>query len=309
MARRVTGCRTLRVSLAGMAAALVISATAGAAICPGTVGASTTPPSVYIVHGDGTVSDRNSGLMWKQCYEGLSGTACATGTTTQLRWSSALDAAKNSAFAGYSDWRLPNRKELESLVDTSCYSPAVNDTVFPGTGGDFVWTSSTQDGDPSMAWLVYFYVGNAASDNKTYPRQIRLVREGQFFDALGPGLCRLDIDGDASFAVGIDGLLIVRYLLNVSGSLLVSGIRQFPVTATRTTPIDLSNYMASLNLDIDGSGGAPDAATDGMIVLRALLGLVGTDVTAGLPIPANALRKDWFTIAPYLRDVCLLPVR
>ena len=304
----VLASRTLRGLFAGMVATLALLSAASAAICPGTVGATTTATSAFVVNGDGTVTDRNSELMWKQCYEGLSGAGCAIGATMQMTWRAALAAAKNSLFAGYSDWRVPNRQELESLLDSSCYSPATNDTVFPGTGGDYVWSSTTMDANPALAWLVYFYVGNSSADNKTYPRQVRLVRAGQFFDALGAGPCRLDVDGDSSFSASIDGLLIVRHLLNISGAALVSGIAQFPSTAKRTTPIDLSNYMASLNLDIDGSGGVPDAATDGMIVLRVMLGLVGAEVTAGLPIPANALRRDWITIAPYLRDVCLLSV-
>ena len=172
----VLASRTLRGLFAGMVATLALLSAASAAICPGTVGATTTATSAFVVNGDGTVTDRNSELMWKQCYEGLSGAGCAIGATMQMTWRAALAAAKNSLFAGYSDWRVPNRQELESLLDSSCYSPATNDTVFPGTGGDYVWSSTTMDANPALAWLVYFYVGNSSADNKTYPRQVRLVR-------------------------------------------------------------------------------------------------------------------------------------
>ncbi len=121
-------------------------------------------------------------------------------------------------------------------------------------------------------------------------------------------LCRLDIDGDAAYKPLIDGQLLIRHMLGISGPPLVAALPAFPVTATRKTDGVITNYLNTLDLDIDGSGGAPLAATDGMIVLRAMLGFRGAAVTAGLPIPGGALRRDWTTIEPYLSGTCLMPV-
>ena len=125
---------------------------------------------------------------------------------------------------------------------------------------------------------------------------------------IGVALCRLDVDGDGTHSALIDGQLLIRHLLGITGPSLVVAIPAFPLSAQRTTDGVISRYLNTLDLDIDGSGGAPLAATDGMIVLRAMLGFSGAAVTAGLPIPVGALRSDWTTIGPYLSGTCLMPV-
>jgi hypothetical protein len=62
--------------------------------------------AALIDNGNGTVTDTGSGLMWQK--------ATAPGTYT---WQAALSYCENLSLAGHSDWRLPNRNELESLVD------------------------------------------------------------------------------------------------------------------------------------------------------------------------------------------------
>ncbi|MCY1722381.1 DUF1566 domain-containing protein [Prolixibacteraceae bacterium Z1-6] len=57
-------------------------------------------------NGDGTVSDLATGLMWQKADDGNS-----------YNWEEALDYAWNLELAGYSDWRLPDAKELQSIVD------------------------------------------------------------------------------------------------------------------------------------------------------------------------------------------------
>src|SRR5690606_30025558 len=91
-------------------------------------------------NGDGTVTDDRTGLMWKACVEGLGGTDCATGAASLLDWGAALGAAESSTFAGYDDWRLPNVRELRSLAALDRASPAIDETLFPGTPADATWT-------------------------------------------------------------------------------------------------------------------------------------------------------------------------
>jgi hypothetical protein len=67
-------------------------------------------------------------------------------------------------YAGHRDWRLPNVKELQSIVDYSKVNPA---SSVPGsTAAEFYWSSSTYAGSPSFAWGVNFNDGNVNNDNK-----------------------------------------------------------------------------------------------------------------------------------------------
>ena len=109
---------------------------------------------------DGTVLHTKTGLMWKRCAEGQTwdGATC-TGTITSLNWPNALAAAVNSTFAGYTDWRLPNAKELQSIVESCGFSPAINQTVFPATPASNFWSASSYGPNPANAWNVFFYDG------------------------------------------------------------------------------------------------------------------------------------------------------
>jgi hypothetical protein len=136
------------------------------------------PDSRYSDHGDGTVTDLQTGLMWKRCSEGQSGTACS-GTESIQTWQAALTTAANSSFAGYSDWRLPSVKELQSLVETGCHSPSINGVRFPNTPSNSFWTSTTVASNASNARVVNFSSGNVNGSVKSGNLGVRLVRAGQ----------------------------------------------------------------------------------------------------------------------------------
>ena len=147
-----------------------------------------TPNSSFNDNGDGTVTHALTALTWKQCVQGLSGTGCATGAASVMTWSAALRTAVNDTTAGHSDWRLPNKKELESIVETCGYTPAINRSAFPNTPSSYFWSSSSYGQDPSNAWIVNFNLGFTNAYSKTaYSFNVRLVRGGQppdSFDAL-----------------------------------------------------------------------------------------------------------------------------
>ncbi len=173
---------------AGLALALFLTSAPSWAVCtagnPNGNVAEATPSADFTVPGDGTVTHHaKTGLMWKQCTEGLSGAACATGADTVMNWSNALAAAESSTFAGYTDWRLPNSKELNSIVETCGYSPSINQTLFPATLVAFFWSASTAVPAPAYVWSVYFYDGGDNLNGKSSGGFARLVRGGQSFDS------------------------------------------------------------------------------------------------------------------------------
>ena len=93
-----------------------------------------TPDNAFTVYNNGTVTHNKTGLMWMRCELGQTwdGTTSTCGGTSQgYQWSAALQAADGYAFAGYSDWRLPNKNELASIVEWACINPAINTLVFP----------------------------------------------------------------------------------------------------------------------------------------------------------------------------------
>ena len=93
-----------------------------------------TPTEDFLTHPDGTAIHLVTGLMWKRCAEGQtwnSGSCTESGWASMFTWMSALQHAHaESAFAGYDDWRLPNIKELGTIVEISCSAPAINAAVF-----------------------------------------------------------------------------------------------------------------------------------------------------------------------------------
>ena|SRR5690554_159323 len=149
--------------------------------CPAGI-AETKPASQYQINSDGTVTDKKTDLVWAQCTYGLSGNNCATGSAQSFTWKGALDvaqAANSAEYLGHGDWRLPNIKELQSLAEKACYSPAINEVVFPNTLSSGYWSSSPYAYISGSAWYVYFYYGDEDSLNKNNSFYVRLVRAGQ----------------------------------------------------------------------------------------------------------------------------------
>ena len=138
-----------------------------------------TPASRFVVDADkGTVLDKKGGLMWKRCVEGRSGAGCADGSHASYDWQGALSLAAASAHAGFGDWRLPNVKELRSIVEEKCHDPSVNLSVFPNTPPDWHWSSSPVASYPGFAWLVGFGFGDSYGDSLGNSGAVRLVRGG-----------------------------------------------------------------------------------------------------------------------------------
>ena len=136
----------------------------------------------YTDNGDSTVTDNSTGLMWQKCSVGRSGSTCATGSATTMIWAtttaelSAVVTCQDATTAGYTDWRLPNVNELQSLVDYSRVNPSINITYFPNTAASNYWSASTFVNSPSIAWYASFSYGYVYNLSKTNLYYVRCVR-------------------------------------------------------------------------------------------------------------------------------------
>ncbi|MEY4978521.1 MAG: hypothetical protein RLZZ352_791 [Pseudomonadota bacterium] len=125
----------------------------------------------YSAPGD-EVTDSKTGLTWRRCSEGQTwrGSAC-TGTAATFTHEGAVTQAKTQV-----GWRLPNVKELVSIVDKTRSTPAIETTVFPATPSGWYWTATPYAGEASFAWSVSFNVGYVNGNYRNSSLHIRLVR-------------------------------------------------------------------------------------------------------------------------------------
>jgi len=144
----------------------------------------TKPNTNYRDNNDGTITDIKTGLMWQKCSLGLTGPVsdftCSSGTIKSFTWLTALEAANNDINYGYSDWRLPNVNELTSLIETACFSPSINETLFPATSLNDYWTSTPFIASSTDVNYVNFQQGDISSIQnnrlKSLSKNVRLVR-------------------------------------------------------------------------------------------------------------------------------------
>jgi hypothetical protein len=167
-----------RVVVLGQVLVLLAAFYAGAEqVCTETI-LPTSAADTFSVAEDGTVFSNDTGLMWMRCSLGQNweGKTCG-GEPVFLSWPAALKATVGFQFAGYSNWRLPNKNELESIVETSCSSPAINISIFPKTPLTFFWSASPYAGISSAAWSVDFAYGTVNASVKSGLNSVRLVRD------------------------------------------------------------------------------------------------------------------------------------
>jgi hypothetical protein len=96
------------------------------------------------------------------------------------------------------------------------------------------------------------------------------------------GQCALDVDGNGQVRASTDGVLILRRMFGFSGASISAGVAD---TCARRSGAALETYIdAHAMMDVDASAGAVPvgAMTDGLLILRAMLGLTGSAVTNGV---------------------------
>lgn len=99
--------------------------------------------------------------------------------SSTLGWASAIDYCENLTLDTHSDWRLPNIKELTSIVDDTKSHPSIDNTVFQNPPFNNYWSSTTTAGNSSSMWYVNFNYGHQNGNDKTAFYNVRCVRAGQ----------------------------------------------------------------------------------------------------------------------------------
>jgi len=125
----------------------------------------------YTDNGDGTITDNRTGLMWLKDANQYNGGATQT-------WEAALSGCEGFTYAGYTDWRLPNVKELITIVRYEGSAPYINTTYFLNTQSNYYWTSTTYVPITTYAMIVLFDNGLVNYTNKANNYYVRPVRGG-----------------------------------------------------------------------------------------------------------------------------------
>ncbi len=124
----------------------------------------------FVEHGNGTLTDQNTGLMWLQ-------DANAAGA---LIWNDAVDFCNALDAGGDHDWRLPNIHELQTLVDRGQADPALP-SGHPFSNlvvSAYYWTSTTYEMNTDEAWALYVGDGDDRNRSKMSTLYVWPVRGG-----------------------------------------------------------------------------------------------------------------------------------
>ncbi|MEL6869381.1 MAG: DUF1566 domain-containing protein [Pseudomonadota bacterium] len=125
---------------------------------------------------DGVVLDLYTGLAWQRCplgYDFVNDACVASGSVDPVDWPDALTAANADALGGFSDWQLPNVKQLDSIVQ-ACQPAMIAYNAFPDTPPAPFWSSTpTRSGG---AWTVDFANGALQTQTTTSTALVRLMR-------------------------------------------------------------------------------------------------------------------------------------
>lgn len=206
----------------------------------------------FIDNGDGAIIDRSTDLMW------------AKDDTGPMKWKEALQFCEDADHAGYSDWRLPNAKELQYIVDyrrspdtsdSPAIDPIFNTTAIQNEAGQtdypYFWSSTTHlDGPRPGTNAVYVAFGRALGK-----------LHGRVLDVHGAGAQRSDPKVGRPTSRGPQGDLIRinNYVRCVRGGHVVKRtnfppleIMSISVKKHETRPPHVDGFVERLDRDGDG---------------------------------------------------------
>jgi len=169
-----------------MLALCIFSGSAAAYECKTSVIAETTNQAYFLSNGDGTVTDLRFGLQWQICswgqtYDNTDG-SCKGEPKQASTWADAIatqDEINRIKPGNNDDWRLPNIKELQSIVERQCRQPAIKLSIFKGTANGVYWSNTPDDGiNPSLKGrIIDFSDGTERLRATNTSRFVRHVRK------------------------------------------------------------------------------------------------------------------------------------
>lgn len=113
-----------------------------------------------------TVFDTTTNLMWQD-----------DDMPTKMKWEESKSYCENLELGGYSDWHLPTKVELDSLIDKTVYDPSI-DEAFQYVNSYRYWTSTPRE-SKNAAWYVNFSYGHKDGYYITDSNYVRCVRAGE----------------------------------------------------------------------------------------------------------------------------------
>ncbi len=139
-------------------------------------------------------------------------------------------------------------------------------------------------------------VGDVAFTARLTPSAGRLLAPGFWHAVIGATQgCVLDVDGNNVISATSDGLMILRAMLGLTNAAVTQGATVPGAPRTTWAHIEPYVHLAALNLDQSGN---TTAASDGVLLLRALFGYTGSAVTQGVTT------RTWADIRAYLNSEC-----
>jgi quinol monooxygenase YgiN len=135
------------------------------------------PDPRFTDNGDGTVTDNLTGLVWLEDADRFG----------EVTWHQALEHARKLASGSHGlsdgsrrgDWRLPNIRELFSLIDYGASDPIIpQENPFANVRSSIYWTSTSLAAAPTLAWMMTLGIGPTVFDLKLNPNRMWPVRKG-----------------------------------------------------------------------------------------------------------------------------------
>jgi hypothetical protein len=192
-----------------------------------------------VVNGDGTITDTALGLMWQQA------------TESGKNWTDAVSYCEDLSLAGYTDWRLPNIRELQSIVNFVYQQPAIDLTKFPDTVANYYWSSTSGTFGTSGAWYVFFASGGAYRSDKHQGNYVRAVRGGQN-QLLGHLIISAPTQGATVWKAG-DTMPITWETQGIAGNVSISISRQGGKSGTFDTIIESTENDGTFGWEVFGT--------------------------------------------------------
>lgn len=154
------------------------------------------------------VLDNNTGLVWeiKSPKKGD-----INYTADRYTWQKAgnayIKALNKKKYGGFSDWRLPNKDELRSIIDYSRTGPALDPRYFPGYQSDFYWTSVPYNMQKPFVWGIFLGLGSGICYTPVSERSVVAVRGGYDRRFGQPDSSRFSDNGDGTITDSLTGLM------------------------------------------------------------------------------------------------------